>query len=256
MNSKESNFRASLIKRDALTVAVEGDGLLLSTDELPKIAHPSLITSSIDFYVHLRRMSFKVNHFKDKDVVMYIDGLKITPKVFYGNALNVYYGNMKPVTTLYTNPHMKWSDAGLCRVAHSDIISGKICGGCMELVEGEFVIVLDSIMMNIFGSPAFSTEKSGVDIKSMMGIDEIMGKMDVITSKDISDQSNLSEEGVINRLDELNIEDDYMLDMGKGEEHEFPFRDAIQCIRFRDCSVKFKAPELAILHFEGIQYAS
>ena len=45
VNSKESNFRASLIKRDTLTVAIEGDGLLFSTDELPKIAHPSLITS-------------------------------------------------------------------------------------------------------------------------------------------------------------------------------------------------------------------
>ena len=184
VNAKESNFRVSLIKRDALTVAIEGDGLLLSADELPRIAHPSLITSSIDFYVHLRRMSVKVKHFKDKDVVMYIDGLKITPKVFYGNSLNVYYGSIQPVTTLYSNPHMKWGDAGLCSIVHSEIITGKICGACMEVVESEFVIVLDSVMMSIFGSTPFCTERDNVDIKAMMRIDEIVGKMDVITSKD------------------------------------------------------------------------
>ena len=253
VSSKGANLCASFIKRDCLTVAVESDGLLISLDELPKIAHPSLTTNAMDFYAHLRRTSFKWDPFKDKDVIVYIDGLKITPKVFYGNALSVYHGTLKPVSTLYSNPHLKWTDAGLQRVIHSDVIYGRICGTCIEVIENEFTIIMDSTMASML-SPTQLNAEGNVDIRSMMSIDEITGKMmDSTTAKDTPGSSSLSEEGVINRLDELNIDEDYMLG-AEGEregEHEFPFRDAAQCIRFRDCSVKFKVPSLALLHLKG-----
>ena len=249
VSAKDYNFCASFIKRDALTLAVETDGLLLSINELPKLEHPSLNDDSIDFYVLLKRSSFKLKQFKDKDAVVYLDGLKITPKVFYGSVLEMYYGTLKPVGTLYSNSNIKWTDAGLYRIAYSDVVYGKIYGSCVELIENEFTILLDSASMNLFGPMQFSSE-TNVDIKSMMSMDEITSQMDDTIAKDMSESPALSEEGVINRLDELSIEDDYML--GTEEEHEFPFRDATQCFRLRDCSVKFRVPDLAILHFKGL----
>ena len=226
VSAKDHNLCASFIRRDALTtVAVETDGLLLSIDELPKIEYPSLAVNSIDFYVSLKRSSFKVKRFRDKDTIVQVDGLKITPKVFYGNLLAVYYGTLKPVGTLYSSPNVKWTDAGLHKIAHSDVIYGKICGACLEVIENEFTVLLDSASVNLFGPMQFSTE-TNVDIKSMMSIDDITSKMDATPTQDMPDSPTLSEEGVINRLNELSIEEDYML--GIEEEHEFPFRDAAQ----------------------------
>lgn len=254
VSAKDHNLCASFIRRDALTtVAVETDGLLLSIDELPKIEYPSLVVNSIDFCVSLKRSSFKVKRFRDKDTIVHVDGLKITPKVFYGSLLAVYYGTLKPVGTLYSSPNVKWTDAGLHKIAHSDVIYGKICGACLEVIENEFTVLLDSASMNLFGPMQFSTE-TNVDIKSMMSIDDITSKMDATPTKDMPDSPTLSEEGVINRLNELSIEEDYML--GIEEEHEFPFRDAARCLRLRDCSIKFKVSDLALLHFKGfnLQY--